>query len=226
MEKKYEILYNDSKEFEGNKMYRIRALRDINNLISKGELGGYITIDENSELSQENECWVYNGAFAIHSIISGDSQIYPDCIVTDSIIIDRCYIANGSRITSSRLSSSIIINGSIIEKSRIYGAPHARIHASVIANANLTCLENTLIGPNAVISKNNDVCILPKGRYPLIFCKFYDKDGRKFIGLSGYDLPEPIISIQDFIRDINRPWVRKHIKNVKQCISFAITYMK
>ena len=75
MEKKYELLEDDTLSWislEGHPitLYRIRALKDFdcptkedylfNNIISKGDLGGYIEKEEN--LSHEGGCWVYHNA--------------------------------------------------------------------------------------------------------------------------------------------------------------------
>ena len=63
MEKKYELVMNDSIVHEGKTLYRIRAVRDIVNLsgqvmVSKGELGGYI--EEERNLGQTGLSWIYN----------------------------------------------------------------------------------------------------------------------------------------------------------------------
>ena len=59
--KKYEILMDKKNtiEFEGRTLYRIRALRDFND-VKKGNIGGYI--ESESNLSQEGDCWVYDNA--------------------------------------------------------------------------------------------------------------------------------------------------------------------
>ena len=54
MNKKYELT-NDSIEYDGVTLYRIKALRDFNN-VKAGDLGGYIEKEEN--LSHERDCCV------------------------------------------------------------------------------------------------------------------------------------------------------------------------
>ena len=50
------ILKDEVIEFDGRKLYRIKALKDFNN-VKEGELGGYIESEQN--LSQEGNAWVY-----------------------------------------------------------------------------------------------------------------------------------------------------------------------
>jgi hypothetical protein len=61
---KYELVKDDFILHEGKKLYRIKALRDIDLFgdykIFKGQLGGYIEGYHN--LSQEGNCWVFSPA--------------------------------------------------------------------------------------------------------------------------------------------------------------------
>lgn len=65
---KYEILKDEFIEFDGRKLYRIKALKDFHN-VKKGKVGGYIASERN--LSHEGEAWVYGNA-----CVSGDAQVY------------------------------------------------------------------------------------------------------------------------------------------------------
>ena len=65
---KYEILKDEFIEFDGRKLYRIRALKDFHN-VKKGKVGGYIASERN--LSHEGEAWVYGNA-----CVYGDAQVY------------------------------------------------------------------------------------------------------------------------------------------------------
>ena len=70
---KYEILKDEFIEFDGRKLYRIRALKDFHN-VKKGKVGGYIASERN--LSHEGEAWVYGNAR-----VSGDARISDDAWV-------------------------------------------------------------------------------------------------------------------------------------------------
>lgn len=57
--KKYELLADDTIEFYGRTLHRIKACKDFGN-VKSGELGGYIESENN--LSQVGDCWVYGNA--------------------------------------------------------------------------------------------------------------------------------------------------------------------
>ena len=56
--KKYELT-QETIQFKGKTLYRIRALRDFND-IKAGDLGGFI--ENESNLSHNNHAWVYDYA--------------------------------------------------------------------------------------------------------------------------------------------------------------------
>ena len=58
MNKKYELT-NETKEFLGRTLHRIRALKDFGN-VKIGDLGGWIEKEEN--LSHDDLCWVHDSA--------------------------------------------------------------------------------------------------------------------------------------------------------------------
>ena len=71
--KKYEMT-NESIEFRGVKLFRIRALQDFRD-VKAGDLGGYIEREEN--LSQYDYCWVYGNARVYgNAEVFGDAWVY------------------------------------------------------------------------------------------------------------------------------------------------------
>lgn len=77
---KYKLLKDDFIFVKQQKLYRIKAIRDIENkyrTIRKEELGGYIQFESN--LSQENTCWVDNNA-----IVMGNAVVKDDAMVSDN----------------------------------------------------------------------------------------------------------------------------------------------
>ena len=68
--KKYEILMDEENtiEWKGHTLHRIRALRDFND-VREGEMGGYVENDYN--LSHKGNCWIYDEAKAMD-----DSRLY------------------------------------------------------------------------------------------------------------------------------------------------------
>lgn len=72
MNKKYEFT-DETIEFDGRTLHRIRTARDFGN-IKKGELGGFIEKEEN--LSHNGNAWVCGNAR-----VCGDAQVYSDARV-------------------------------------------------------------------------------------------------------------------------------------------------
>ena len=60
MIRKYELILEDSIEFLGQKLFRIRALTDFGS-VKVGDLGGYIQSEKN--LSHDGDAWVANKAY-------------------------------------------------------------------------------------------------------------------------------------------------------------------
>ena len=78
--KKYEIT-NESINFRGVKLFRIRALQDFRD-VKAGDLGGYIEKEDN--LSQYDYCWVYDNAKVFGDAwIYGDAEVYGNAMVYD-----------------------------------------------------------------------------------------------------------------------------------------------
>lgn len=74
MKKKYKLT-NDIFVYHGTKLYRIKALKDFDD-VSKGQLGGYIESEKN--LSHEGNCWVYDNAMVYNNAIIHGNAIVKD----------------------------------------------------------------------------------------------------------------------------------------------------
>ena len=85
MKKKYELVLEDSINYAGHKLFRVRALRNFGN-VKEGELGGYIEKEEN--LSHSGNSWVAGNAMVLEnakvimdarvggtSFISGNTEV-------------------------------------------------------------------------------------------------------------------------------------------------------
>ncbi|MDE5977048.1 MAG: hypothetical protein K2G70_01080 [Turicibacter sp.] len=106
MNKKYEMF----KEYEADKFYRIRALKDFGN-VKAGDIGGYIEKEEN--LSHEGDCWVYDSA-----------KVYGHAKVCDSAKIYGC--------------AEICGNAMVYGKAQVYGLSVVSGH-SIICNKTTVC---------------------------------------------------------------------------------------
>lgn len=77
---KFKLLLTDNILFEGEVLYRIEALRDINRHVKKGDKGGYVQNENN--LSFEGESWLYDD-----SKVLGDGFVYDRAEVRNTSII-------------------------------------------------------------------------------------------------------------------------------------------
>lgn len=101
---KYELT-DETIEYEGHTLHRIRALKDFDT-VKKGALGGWIESEEN--LSQEDNAWVFGNAMVYeggsvwsnarvcnnakvfgHALICGDAQICDEAIVCGGAVVGR-----------------------------------------------------------------------------------------------------------------------------------------
>ena len=78
MDKKYELT-EDTITCCGRTLHRVRAIKSFGG-VKAGELGGYIENEDN--LSQEGDAWVYGNAQVYDSArVYGDAWVYGDALV-------------------------------------------------------------------------------------------------------------------------------------------------
>lgn len=110
---------------EGVGLFRIQALRDINNkyqFVKKGELGGLISSSQN--LSQLGDCWIFpdasvtqNATVQENASVAGNSEIYGDAVVCEravvknSIVSDRSLVGGGVKLDNYSISRNIRLLG-------------------------------------------------------------------------------------------------------------------
>lgn len=87
--KKFELT-NETIEYLGRTLHRIRALRDFSN-VKAGDLGGYIESAEN--LAQDGLCWVY-----------GDARVYDNAwVCNDAKVYGDARICNDAKVYGARV---------------------------------------------------------------------------------------------------------------------------
>lgn len=143
MERKYELLTDQTKEFHNGTVYRIQALKDINDYIKKGDIGGWVSSENN--LSHDGTCWIDNNAVVCekarvkdnayvyhnamiygHAIISGNAKISGNANVHNFALVsenanvsdnafleDECHVHGNARVF---LFLSIIVISHVIQK--------------------------------------------------------------------------------------------------------------
>ena len=83
---KYELALETKRFFDGIELYRIRALRSFSD-VTEGTLGGYI--QQESNLSQEGDCWIYGDAQ-----VCGNAQVFGDAAIYYPITELTCILFN------------------------------------------------------------------------------------------------------------------------------------
>lgn len=131
MERKYELT-NESIEFEGHTLHRIKALGDSSGF-TKGTLGGWIESEDN--LSHAGKCWIHD-----ESKVFGNARIRKSAqIVSNSVICGDAVISGVASVSeNSRVSGDAYICGNafIFGSSVIFGNPiignHSHIYNSIV----------------------------------------------------------------------------------------------
>lgn len=157
MEKKYQLMYDRTKEVNGRTLYRIQALKSFND-VKEGEFGGYIESEEN--LSQKGKCWIYDNACVFDkAVVENNARIGDKALVYDNAIVkDKVQVYDNAMVYgNAELYGNAVVhdNGKIYDYAKIYDRVrvyhdakvygHAIIHAKsdicntaeVCGNANL-----------------------------------------------------------------------------------------
>ena len=105
MDKKYEMLKDDTIEVGIRILHRIKALKDFND-VRKGDLGGYI--EKETNLSHDGNCWVSGNAWVSDNAcvsdnakVFGDTQVYGDaCVSNNAQVFGNACVSNNAHITN------------------------------------------------------------------------------------------------------------------------------
>ena len=164
MEKKYELVKDDFVMVNGNKLYRIKSLIDIEPWVAAGQLGGYIEKEEN--LSHEGNCWVFDHAMVYdkavvkdNAVVSLNAQVYGQAIVSgDSIVTDHATIHG-----NAMLKGHIRVSGyaSIFKDAKVYGS--ANIDFKVTGEDEVIVILIQLILVISLLLQPNMIGLIPLG---------------------------------------------------------------
>ena len=151
MEKKYKLI-DEIIDFEGRKLYRIEALKDFSN-VKKGDRGGFVESEDN--LSQYNNCWVYDDA-----MVCIDAKVYDDAIIYGyAKVCDNAIIYGDARVFGN---VQVCDNARVFDNAKILGNTIVYNKAKIFGNArifdNAVVCNNTEIYDNAVICDNTMIC--------------------------------------------------------------------
>ena len=93
--KKYELLQDQTIEWCGRTLCRIRALRDFGD-VHAGDVGGYIECERN--LSQDGDAWVYDDARVCGDAwVSGNARVYGDArVYGNACVCDNARVSDNA----------------------------------------------------------------------------------------------------------------------------------
>ena len=100
MSKKYELT-DETMEWEGHTLHRIKALRDFN-YVKAGDLGGWVESEDN--LSQYEKCWLRDNARVCdNAIVYGNAIVCSNAIVCGNArVCDNAIVCNNARIYNTK----------------------------------------------------------------------------------------------------------------------------
>lgn len=168
--KKYEIVKDNFKEIYGIKVYRIRALKDIQNRhqdIKKGDLGGFVESERN--LSQHDNCWIFDDAIVFgYAKVRDSANVCEHAqISNDTIIIGYATIKGHSKIYDhAKIGGYALIDerSEIDEHAQIwdnvYVGGHAHIFGNAVLERSVTVVGDAGICGNAELLDSNDYVTL------------------------------------------------------------------
>ena len=151
MEYKYEFSYADSKEFEGNEVYRIRALRAIPQWnVKVGDLGGFVLGGQN--LSHHGDCWIANDAIVTkNGYVTDDAYIYGEAEINDDARVEGY----------AKVGENALVDGDSVVSGRAVVKGNARIDSSKIRADSKICgnafISHSTVSENCYIAGNSGV---------------------------------------------------------------------
>ena len=162
MQRKYELVMDDTIEVYGHILYHIRALKNFCN-IKEGDLGGYI--EKTNNLSHAGDCWVYDNACVWDNArVCGNARVYGNaCVWNNARVCGNAHVYDNARVCGNARvykNSEVHENAIIRGNARIYGNSEIFGHASIFDNAKIYSAfvhDNAYIHDNACV--HNDVFV-------------------------------------------------------------------
>ena len=176
-QKKYEI--TDLAHPKYPWLHRIRALKDVNEKVPKGKLGGFVESENN--LSHEGKCWIYDQAICCEQavveknaalfqsavakgqvLVYGNAAMYDhsfaegECHILAGTIKDRAWIRGDARISADKKTKSAPV---IAGESEVFGSVHGNV------------LVNGFIGLIHVVNYTEEPYVFTGGRDSIVIEK-------------------------------------------------------
>ena len=194
------MLYDDKIEVAGRTLYKIRALRDFND-VKAGNLGGYIEGEEN--LSQDEDCWVYGNAQ-----VYGDAHVYGNAwVYGNAQVYGNAWVYGNAKVYGD---AWVCGNAWVYGNAKVYGDAWVCGNAWVHGDAK--------VYGDALISKINDIlCVANIGSRNDTTTFFKTKDNKIGVKCGRFTG-----TIDDFLEAVNETHgENKHAKAYKLACELA-----
>lgn len=159
---KYVMLANDTITVKGQKVYRIKALKDFS-IAKKGDLGGYIASESNLSFKEDSWAWVGKEAVVMdnasvlghaivsdYAVVTGSSTIKDGAIVCGSAEINgNCFVMKDAVV-----SGSAVLNGKVVVTDMAIVMEDANLDGEIRAYGSPTISGNVEIEGKADIGFN------------------------------------------------------------------------
>ena len=230
MEKKYQVT-NDTIEFNGRTLHRIRALKDFDG-VKKGDVGGFVESEWN--LSQYGNCWIYDDAMCMdNATVKGNAKMYDNAVICSrGGILDNVKMYGKSVICDDGIAkgnsmmfgnSRIKDNAMLLEDSMMFDNSELRNHSRAYGNSKLydnsvMCDESLMFGDgmlcgtmglrmSVIMTDRNTVKSKKDKSYETITLPHKEEPKRKNYEIERYlrvNCNNLIVSKEDFIKKINK----------------------
>jgi UDP-3-O-[3-hydroxymyristoyl] glucosamine N-acyltransferase len=154
MSKKYELT-DETMEFDGHTLHRIRALKSFSDVM-KGDLGGWVESEEN--LWQSENCWVYDNAkvydeanVEIDAVVRNEACVCNKARVTDSKVMDKAFVSGLLDVDRNAIikGSAKVTGVGPIHKAVI--KDNAVIRGSIFIDGQITIGDNAIIDSSKIV---------------------------------------------------------------------------
>lgn len=173
MTKKYELT-NETMEFEGHILHRIRALKDFGD-VKAGHLGGWIESEDN--LSHECKCWVYDEAKVYenahiqtdarvfgnakvfeYAMVSGNAHVYGEAVLYGHAwVFGHAFVSGNAKIYDS---AEVYGKANVYDNAKVYG--YAEVFGNARVRGDAKVFDNAKVGGDEVVGGNTIVCKIDK----------------------------------------------------------------
>lgn len=132
--KKYELTENFIMH-DGHKLFQIRALTNIKDVVKAGELGGYV--ENKTNLGQTDNAWVYDNAKVYgYARVSGNAWVFGYArVYGDAWVFGNARIYDNAKVYGNAM---IYDNAKIFGNARIYDYAKISGNAWVYGNARIS----------------------------------------------------------------------------------------